>query len=405
MPHLACAGVYKLGTAADAITVSHAYYSLRGRYPDDLEKANQDAFKLVGAFNGNPAQLLLGVFDGHGEHGHECSQFVRDQVEQQLMQSIALTPNEWPVALTHCFTTLNARMHKQARFPDNQSGTTAISCLLDGSTLWVANIGDSRAVLGKTMPNGSVRATAISDDQTPFRKDERERIRAAGGVVMSMSQLTGEVPMHENWGSEAGEEVDTDGDPPRVWLPGQETPGCAFTRSIGDAVGERVGVFAEPEVAKSELKQHDRLLILASDGVWEFLTNQVVVEMAMQHTDPFEACRHVVTEAYKLWLQFDVRSDDITMICAFLDHHDQGGPASRSQVPNTAPAFSRDSSPPAARGSAKSANRPVRHGMSQDKRRAISSFMDDAGEDDSELPSHAMSASALNRLVRSEREA
>ena len=55
--------------------------------------------------------------------------------------------------------------------------------------------------------------------------------------------------MHDDWNVEIGEEIDTDADPPRVWLPGQEAPGCAFTRSIGDSIGEMVGVFSEPEVS------------------------------------------------------------------------------------------------------------------------------------------------------------
>ena len=82
--------------------------------------------------------------------------------------------------------------------------------------------------------------TWLSRDQTPFRKDERERCKRAGARVASMDQLEGLVPMgddqfgdEDNAGGEEG-----DGDPPRIWLAEQMTPGCAFTRSIGDAVGE-----------------------------------------------------------------------------------------------------------------------------------------------------------------------
>ena len=52
-------------------------------------------------------------------------------------------------------------------------------------------------------------------------------------------------------------------------------PGCAFTRSMGDSVAEAVGVFSEPEVLTKELGADDRFIVIASDGVWEFLTNQV----------------------------------------------------------------------------------------------------------------------------------
>ena len=222
----------------------------------------------------------------------------------------------------------------------------------------MANVGDSRAIVGK-LSNGVLKATPLSTDQTPYRKDERERIRAAGaqraawargavplrppslpvlpladtcasgptacaarragGEIMSVDQREGIVPMHDNWDIDLGVETDTDGDPPRVWVPNKDKPGCAFTRSIGDATGERVGVIADPELAKKELKEHDKFVCLCSDGVWEFLTNQNVCDIIGQYEEPLAACRATVAEAYRLWLQFDVRTDDITMILAFID--------------------------------------------------------------------------------------
>lgn len=60
-------------------------------------------------------------------------------------------------------------------------------------------------------------------------------------------------------------------------------------------------------------------MLQASDGVWEFLTNQSVADMILKFTDPLDACRAVVAESYRLWLQYEVRTDDITMILAFID--------------------------------------------------------------------------------------
>ena len=56
-------------------------------------------------------------------------------------------------------------------------------------------------------------ALALSHDQTPFSKDERERIKACGGRIMSADQVDGLVPYHENWDCNLGEELDDDGDP------------------------------------------------------------------------------------------------------------------------------------------------------------------------------------------------
>ena len=183
-------------------------------------------------------------------------------------------------------------------FSDSLSGTTAIVAFFDKTAVWVANVGDSRAIIGK-VTNGEMKATPLSTDQTPYRKDERERVRTAGGEIMSVDQRDGHVPMHDNWDMDLGAETDTDGDPPRVWVPGKDKPGCAFTRSIGDSMGERVGVIADPELTKKELKEHDRFVCICSDGVWEFLTNNAVADMIVQYDEPLAACRAVVAESYR----------------------------------------------------------------------------------------------------------
>lgn len=61
--------------------------------------------------------------------------------------------------------------------------------------------------------------------------------------------------------------------------------------------------------------------MIASDGVFEFLTNQSVADMVAKHPDPLEACKQVVQESYDLWLQYEVRTDDITIICIYIGKH------------------------------------------------------------------------------------
>ena len=53
----------------------------------------------------------------------------------------------------------------------------------------MANVGDSRAIVGK-VSNGELKVTALSTDQTPYRKDERERVRSAGGEIMARAAPT-----------------------------------------------------------------------------------------------------------------------------------------------------------------------------------------------------------------------
>jgi serine/threonine protein phosphatase PrpC len=62
--------------------------------------------------------------------------------------------------------------------------------------------------------------------------------------------------------------------PARVWLKHENIPGLAMSRSFGDFVASQVGVIAEPEVTQTELRKDHRFLMVASDGVWEFLSNE-----------------------------------------------------------------------------------------------------------------------------------
>ena len=120
-------------------------------------------------------------------------------------------------------------------------------------------------------------------------------------------------------------------DPPRIWSPHGEYPGTAFTRSLGDSYAEELGVFAEPEMITRTVRSNDKIIVVASDGVFEFLTNQSVVDMCAKFDDPLEACRAVVAEAYELWLQYELRTDDITMICIFVDEGGDDADAARGK--------------------------------------------------------------------------
>ena len=66
--------------------------------------------------------------------------------------------------------------------------------------------------------------------------------------------------------------------PKRVWLKNKQVPGLAMTRSIGDMAATSVGVTARPEIMSvTKLSQNDKILVIASDGIWDRLTNQEVM--------------------------------------------------------------------------------------------------------------------------------
>lgn len=66
--------------------------------------------------------------------------------------------------------------------------------------------------------------------------------------------------------------------PKRVWLKHKQVPGLAMTRSIGDMAAASVGVTAEPEIKViPNLSQRDKFLVIASDGIWDRLSNQEIM--------------------------------------------------------------------------------------------------------------------------------
>ncbi|KAG6582262.1 putative protein phosphatase 2C 35, partial [Cucurbita argyrosperma subsp. sororia] len=286
-------------------------YSLltqRGYYPDSPDKENQDSFCVSTQMRGNPNIHLFGVFDGHGQFGSLCSNFVKEKIVQILCNDSKLL--EDPVkAYNSAFLTLNDEL-RSSDIDDSMSGTTAITALVLGNTLYVANVGDSRAVMAVRVGNRIV-AEDMSHDQTPFRKDECERVKLAGARVLTIDQIEGlKDPDIQVWGDE-----ETEGnDPPRLWFPDSLYPGTAFTRSVGDSAAEKIGVTAVPEVSVVELTQNHLFFVVASDGVFEFLTSQTVVDMAARYTDPRDACSAIAGESYKLWLDHENRTDDITII-------------------------------------------------------------------------------------------
>lgn len=252
----------------------YSFLSQRGYYPDALDKANQDSFCIHTPFGTRPDDHFFGVFDGHGEFGAQCSQFVKRKLCENLLRN-AKFPNDAVEACHSAFLATNSQLHGDM-LDDSMSGTTATTVLVRGRTIIVANSGDSRAVIGERRGKDLV-AVDLSLDQTPFRVDELERVKMCGARVLTLDQIEGlKNPEVQCWGNEEG---DDDGDPPRLWVPNGMYPGTAFTRSIGDSIAESIGVVANPEIVVFELTKDHPFFVLASDGVFEFLSSQTVVDM------------------------------------------------------------------------------------------------------------------------------
>ena len=100
-------------------------------------------------------------------------------------------------------------------------------------------------------------------------------------------------------------------------------PGLSVARAFGDLNATALGIIAHPCIATVELGPQDEFLVLATDGVWEFLENDVVIEIVKKHHDAgkpaYEACKYIIARAALAWKnnEGDYR-DDITVMVAYL---------------------------------------------------------------------------------------
>ena len=95
-----------------------------------------------------------------------------------------------------------------------------------------------------------------------------------------------------------------------------------MTRSFGDTVAHSVGCTAVPEIVEYTIKKNDRFLVIASDGIWEWLSNQDVGRILYPYylkDDAEGAAERIIREAHDAWLgQLDGIIDDITCYIVFL---------------------------------------------------------------------------------------
>jgi serine/threonine protein phosphatase PrpC len=254
------------------VVVSYAHYTQTGFIPGNTAKVNQDNFFEHVNFANYPDLYLFGVCDGHGFYGGEVSGFVKQRLPILLSQDPLIYTNP-KKALTSGILRCNAELG-QINLDVNFSGTTLVLVLIKGSLLYCANVGDSRALVARqindTAQNTSTgrhwMSIALSRDHKPDDKNESIRIQQCNGRV-------------ESYQDENGNPVG----PARVWLKNQDLPGLAMSRSLGDAVAASVGVIPEPEILEFLLTAEDKFIVIGSDGVFEFLSNEEVVKIVVPH--------------------------------------------------------------------------------------------------------------------------
>jgi len=96
-----------------------------------------------------------------------------------------------------------------------------------------------------------------------------------------------------------------------------------MSRSFGDQVANQIGVFCEPEIIEWNLSNEDKFIVLASDGIWEFIDNQECVDIIKDFylkNDAIGAAKYITDEATKRWIKEENVIDDITVVVVFFNN-------------------------------------------------------------------------------------
>eukprot|EP00039_Didymoeca_costata_P015510 m.265998 g.265998 ORF g.265998 m.265998 type:complete len:578 (+) comp16238_c0_seq31:160-1893(+) len=181
-------------------------------------------------------------------------------------------------SMSRAFEVTDKSFLSGAREKKIQSGSTAVAALVHGTApddvrVTVANTGDSRAVLCR---NG--KAVDMSEDHKPSLPSESKRIKQLGGVIQDV------VGVH------------------RVSTSNPGTPWMSVARAFGDiSLKEPKKVMiCTPELQTRHILPGDELIVLGCDGIWDVLSSQDAVDIALEHKgSPRTAASAIVRAAHK----------------------------------------------------------------------------------------------------------
>ncbi|PPD89648.1 hypothetical protein GOBAR_DD13406 [Gossypium barbadense] len=203
------------------------------------------------------AVIGSGQYCGHG--GARAAEYVKQNLFSNLIRHPKFI-SDTKSAIADAYNHTDSEFLKSENNQNRDAGSTASTAILVGDRLLVANVGDSRAVICR---GGN--AFAVSRDHKPDQSDERQRIEDAGGFVM--------------W---AG-----------TWRVGGV---LAVSRAFGDRLLKQY-VVADPEIQEEKIDSSLEFLILASDGLWDVVSNEEAVAMVKPVQDPEQAAKRLMQEA------------------------------------------------------------------------------------------------------------
>ena len=273
--------------------INYASSTMAGTNGYGLTKTNQDSFIIkVEKNNNNENEYTFGVFDGHGAEGHLVSQAIK-----QFFMNCSFYDYIKNSMILSVFSSLSRTINNSQYFDSIGSGSTVILIHITPEKIISINCGDSRAILISKNKN----IIPLSRDHKPELPEEKQRIESSGGRVDKIYGMG----------------------PYRVWFKDEDYPGLAMSRSIGDKLAHKVGVSDIPEIKEFSVSDLKPLaIIVASDGVWEFMSEEEVRNIVMNYADSKDAnicAKNIAEKARLVWQATGYAIDDITCVIAFFN--------------------------------------------------------------------------------------
>ncbi|KAH3760328.1 protein phosphatase 2C [Pelomyxa schiedti] len=172
------------------------------------------------------------IFDGHA--GKQCAEIAAKMLHTHLFKNPLFLKGNIEDSIKAAYAATEEACIKDG----GKSGCTAVTCVLSGRTLFVANLGDSECVLGRKEGPGSYRAELLSKKHSPSDPIETARIKAAGGAVLN-GRIFGLIAVARSLGDKEYKEE-----------------GHAFISSL-------------PHIMQRPLCRDDTFMLMACDGLWD----------------------------------------------------------------------------------------------------------------------------------------
>jgi len=300
------------------ILKNYAVLSRPGNDKSGMSKTNQDTLVSKTNINNIKDFNIFGVLDGHGPNGHLISQFAGQFIPNYIINNSEIKMQTNPESIYFILKQNNYQIIKQAfimtdnnlqtqKFDSKESGSTCVLIIHIGNHIICANVGDSRAIAVFDEKNDRslnyLKSIPLSIDYKPDLPEEKSRILMSGGWVEQIKN---------SFGEGIG--------PYRVFAPDEDYPGLAMSRSIGDLDGKKFGIIPEPGIIEYSISGNTKYIVLCSDGVWEFLTNEHVKNVGKEfylNNNPNGFVQELITQSVIEWEGNDIVIDDITAIALF----------------------------------------------------------------------------------------